>query len=106
MREVSLLLNSLAAALENVSISNCSDFTSSIISSDASFLTSTNVFPLPGPAGATIYWDSLSDIILFWVLVRFPNISLYLLGLIFICISLSREESKYFLMNLLNSIWK
>lgn len=53
-------LNSVAAARENVSIKSCSCFTSSSSSNAASLWTSTRVFPLPGPAATTIYFESAS----------------------------------------------
>ena len=53
-------LNSVAAARENVSIKSCSCFTSSSNSNAASLWTSTRVFPLPGPAATTIYFESAS----------------------------------------------
>ena len=83
----SLVLNSVAAALENVSISSCSCFTSSIISSDASLCTRTFVLPLPGPAATTIILLLLSFIIFNCAGDNVPKISLNLAGVIFCDIS-------------------
>ena len=103
---VSLFLNSDAAALEKVSISSFSDFMSSIRISDASFLTRTKVFPLPGPAGTTMNLDSLSEMIFCCVSVSDPNISLYFFGLTFWAISFCLSVSKYFFMKALKSMKK
>ena len=63
MRSMSRFLNSVAAALEKVTIKSCSCFTSSSSISDASLWTSTRVFPLPGPAATTMYFDDESFMI-------------------------------------------
>ncbi len=54
---------SVTAARENVTIKSCSCFMSSKSMSDASLCTKTFVFPFPGPAATTIYFDMSSSII-------------------------------------------
>ena len=96
MRSYSLLRNSIAAAREKVSISSCSCFTSSIMSSEASLCTRTLVFPLPGPAATTIYFALRSLIIFNWAGDRSPKSCLNFDGVTVLVIS-SCLPLKYFL---------
>ena len=82
-----LCRNSVAAAREKVSIRSCSCLTSSIRSKEASLCTRTLVFPLPGPAAATIYFESLSLTIESCAGDNSPNRRRNLAGVMFIDIS-------------------
>ena len=106
IRALSRFLNSVAAALENVSIRSCSDLTSSRRIKEASLRTRTYVLPLPGPAGTTMNLDSLSLIMSDCVPVRLPNNSSYFFSLMFLSILFASFESKYFFMKALKSSTK
>lgn len=54
-RSMSLFLNSVVAALEKVSVSGCSCFTSSKSDSEANLRAGARVLPLPGPAAGAMW---------------------------------------------------
>ena len=90
-------LNSVADALENVSIRSCSCFTSSVKSNDASLCTSTLVLPLPGPAATTTCWLVESLIISNWAGDNAPNNCWNLAGVSVRLISSCLLPGKYLL---------